>query len=159
MSYNTFTVMSSKLEYFMKQAIELAQKAYNLNDIPIGAVVVKNEKIIGKGYNQVKLLNDPTAHAEIIAITSAANTIKNWQLKDCEIFTTLEPCIMCSGAIINSRIKNIYFGAYDKKFGGCSSLYNICNDPRLKHRCGIKGGIMEIDCKWIIDDFFQKLRK
>ncbi|MED5475852.1 MAG: tRNA adenosine(34) deaminase TadA [Candidatus Neomarinimicrobiota bacterium] len=151
--------MSSKLEYFMKQAIDLAQKAYNLNDIPIGAVVVKNEKIIGKGYNQVKLLNDPTAHAEIIAITSAANTIKNWQLKDCEIFTTLEPCIMCSGAIINSRIKNIYFGAYDKKFGGCSSLYNICNDPRLKHRCGIKGGIMEIDCKWIIDDFFQKLRK
>ena len=99
--------MSSKLEYFMKQAIDLAQKAYNLNDIPIGAVVVKNEKIIGKGYNQVKLLNDPTAHAEIIAITSAANTIKNWQLKDCEIFTTLEPCIMCSGAIINSRIKNI----------------------------------------------------
>ena len=151
--------MSSKLEYFMKQAIDLAQKAYNLNDIPIGAVVVKNEKIIGKGYNQVKLLNDPTAHAEIIAITSAANTIKNWQLKDCEIFTTLEPCIMCSGAILNSRIKNIYFGAYDKKFGGCSSLYNICNDPRLKHRCGIKGGIMEIDCKWIIDDFFQKLRK
>lgn len=151
--------MSSKLEYFMKQAIDLAQKAYNLNDIPIGAVVVKNEKIIGKGYNQVKLLNDPTAHAEIIAITSAANTIKNWQLKDCEIFTTLEPCIMCSGAIMNSRIKNIYFGAYDKKFGGCSSLYNICNDPRLKHRCGIKGGIMEIDCKWIIDDFFQKLRK
>ena len=151
--------MSSKLEYFMKQAIDLAQKAYNLNDIPIGAVVVKNEKIIGKGYNQVKLLNDPTAHAEIIAITSAANTIKNWQLKDCEIFTTLEPCIMCSGAIVNSRIKNIYFGAYDKKFGGCSSLYNICNDPRLKHRCGIKGGIMEIDCKWIIDDFFQKLRK
>jgi tRNA(adenine34) deaminase len=66
---------------------------------------------------------------------------------------------MCSGAIVNSRIKNIYFGAYDKKFGGCSSLYNICNDPRLKHRCGIKGGIMEIDCKWIIDDFFQKLRK
>ena len=107
----------------------------------------------------VKLLNDPTAHAEIIAITSAANTIKNWQLKDCEIFTTLEPCIMCSGAIMNSRIKNIYFGAYDKKFGGCSSLYNICNDLRLKHRCGIKGGIMEIDCKWIIDDFFQKLRK
>ena len=151
--------MSSKLEYFMKQAIDLAQKAYNLNDIPIGAVVVKNEKIIGKGYNQVKLLNDPTAHAEIIAITSAANTIKNWQLKDCEIFTTLEPCIMCSGAIMNSRIKNIYFGAYDKKFGGCSSLYNICNDLRLKHRCGIKGGIMEIDCKWIIDDFFQKLRK
>ena len=151
--------MSSRLEYFMKQAIDLAQKAYNLNDIPIGAVVVKNEKIIGKGYNQVKLLNDPTAHAEIIAITSAANTIKNWQLKDCEIFTTLEPCIMCSGAIMNSRIKNIYFGAYDKKFGGCSSLYNICNDLRLKHRCGIKGGIMEIDCKWIIDDFFQKLRK
>ena len=151
--------MSSKLEYFMKQAIELAQKAYNRNDIPIGAIIVKNEKIIGKGYNQVKLLNDPTAHAEIIAITSAANTIENWQLKDCEIFTTLEPCIMCSGAIINSRIKNIYFGAYDENFGGCSSLYNICNDPRLKHRCGIKGGIMEIDCKWIIDDFFQKLRK
>ena len=115
-------------------------------------------KVIGRGYNQIEQLQDATAHAEIIAITSAENTIENWRLKDCSIFVTLEPCIMCCGAIVNSKIKNVYFGAYDRKFGGCSSLYNLCNDPRLNHNCGVKGGIMEIDCNWILNEFFQKIR-
>ena len=142
----------------MKQALNLAQTAYDQNEIPIGAIVVKNGKIIGKGYNQIEKLQDATAHAEIIAITSAANTLENWRLKGCDLYVTLEPCIMCSGAIVNSRIRNVYFGAYDKQFGGCSSLYNLCNDPRLNHRCGLKGGIMEIDCNWILNEFFQKAR-
>ncbi|MAJ45251.1 MAG: tRNA-specific adenosine deaminase [Candidatus Marinimicrobia bacterium] len=146
-------------ESFMKQALILARRAYDLNEIPVGAIVVKSGKIIGKGYNQIEQLQDATAHAEIIAITSAANYLKSWKLKDCDLFTTLEPCIMCSGAIFNSRIRNVFFGAYDKQFGGCSSLYNLCNDPRLSHRSGIKGGIMEIDCSWILNEFFQKLRE
>ena len=146
------------LENYMKQALNLAQTAYDQNEIPIGAVVVKNGKVIGKGYNQIEQLQDATAHAEIIAITSAANTLESWRLKDCDLYVTLEPCIMCSGAIVNSRIRNVYFGAYDKQFGGCSSLYNLCNDPRLNHRCGIKSGIMEIDCNWILNEFFQKVR-
>ena len=145
-------------ENFLRYALNLAQTAYDQNEIPIGAIVVKDKKIIGKGYNQIERLQDATAHAEIIAITSAANTIEKWRLDDCDLYTTLEPCIMCSGAIINSRIRNVFFGAYDKNYGGCSSLYNLCNDPRLNHSCGIKGGIMEIDCNWILNEFFQKIR-
>ena len=148
----------NKFENYMKIALNQAQIAYEQNEIPIGAVVVFQDKIIGKGYNQIEQLQDATAHAEIIAITSAENTIGNWRLKECDLYVTLEPCIMCAGAIVNSRIRNIFFGAYDEKFGGCSSLYNLCNDPRLNHNCGVKGGIMEIDCNWILNEFFQKVR-
>ena len=147
------------IENFMKQALNQAHIAYKQNEIPVGAIVTYKGKIVGKGYNQVEGLQDATAHAEIIAITSAENTLGNWRLKNCDIYVTLEPCIMCSGAITNSRIRNIYFGAYDQKFGGCSSLYNLCNDPRMNHKCGIKGGIMEIDSNWILNEFFQKARK
>ena len=147
------------IENFMKLALNQAHIAYKQNEIPVGAIITYKGKIVGKGYNQVEGLQDATAHAEIIAITSAENTLGNWRLKDCDIYVTLEPCIMCSGAITNSRIRNIYFGAYDQKFGGCSSLYNLCNDPRLNHTCGIKGGIMEIDCNWILNEFFQKARQ
>ena len=146
------------IENFMKLALNQAHIAYKQNEIPVGAIITYKGKIVGKGYNQVEGLQDATAHAEIIAITSAENTLENWRLKDCDIYVTLEPCIMCAGAIINSRIRNIYFGAYDQKYGGCSSLYNLCNDPRLNHKCGIKGGIMEIDCNWILNEFFQKAR-
>ena len=148
----------NKTENYMKIALNQAQIAYEQNEIPIGAVVVFQEKIIGKGYNQIEQLQDATAHAEIIAITSAENTIGNWRLKECDLYVTLEPCIMCAGAIVNSRIRNVFFGAYDEKFGGCSSLYNLCNDPRLNHNCGVKGGIMEVDCNWILNEFFQKVR-
>ena len=147
------------IENFMKLALNQAHIAYKQNEIPVGAIITYKGKIVGKGYNQVEGLQDATAHAEIIAITSAENTLGNWRLKDCDIYVTLEPCIMCSGAITNSRIRNIYFGAYDQKFGGCSSLYNLCNDPRMNHKCGIKGGIMEIDCNWLLNEFFQKARQ
>jgi len=145
-------------EEYMQKAILLAQKAAENDEIPIGAIIIKNSKIIGKGFNQVRNLKDPTAHAEIIAITSACNTIENFRLTDCNLYVTKEPCVMCAGAIVNARLKNVFFGSYDPEYGACSSLYNICNDPCLNHRCGIKGGILDEKCSAILDLFFAGLR-
>ena len=128
---------------WMNSAIEQAVIAYEQKEVPIGSVIVSEGKIIGRGYNKVESLKDPTAHAELIAITSASNTLGDWRLIDCDLYVTLEPCIMCSGAIVNARIKNIFFGAYDSKYGAVSSMYNLCNDTRLNHQSGVKGGILE----------------
>jgi tRNA(adenine34) deaminase len=143
---------------WMGFAYSQAQKAYDSNEVPVGAVVVYNDKIIGRGHNQKEQLNDPTAHAEIIAITAATNTINDWRLIDCELYVTKEPCPMCAGAIINSRIKHVIFGCYDEKEGCCGSLYQLCGDPRFNHNVLVKGGIMEEDCSNILKDFF-KLRR
>ena len=149
----------SKIEQKMVYALNEASKAFDQDEVPIGAVIIQNDKIIGRGYNQVEQLKDPTAHAEIIAITSAANTLNNWRLADCELFVTKEPCPMCAGAIINSRIKSVYFGMYDEKEGCCGSLYQICHDPRFKYQSAVSGGILENDCKQILKDFFRLKRK
>ena len=140
---------------FMKLALLQAQKAYEKDEIPVGAIVVKEGKVIGRGYNQREMLNDPTAHAEIIAITAAANTIEDWRLNDCMLYVTKEPCAMCAGAIINSRLKMVVFGCYDKEMGCCGSLYQLCGDSHLRNRTAVKGGIMEQECLSIIHDFFQ----
>ena len=140
---------------FMKLALLQAQKAYEKDEIPVGAIVVKEGKVIGRGYNQREMLNDPTAHAEIIAITAAANTIEDWRLKDCMLYVTKEPCAMCAGAIINSRLKMVVFGCYDKEMGCCGSLYQLCGDSQLRNSTAVKGGIMEQECLSIIHDFFQ----
>ena len=140
---------------FMKLALLQAQKAYEKDEIPVGAIVVKEGKVIGRGYNQREMLNDPTAHAEIIAITAAANTIEDWRLNDCVLYVTKEPCAMCAGAIINSRLKMVVFGCYDKEMGCCGSLYQLCGDSQLRNRTAVKGGIMEQECLSIIHDFFQ----
>lgn len=139
----------------MKLALLQAQKAYEKDEIPVGAIVVKEGKVIGRGYNQREMLNDPTAHAEIIAITAAANTIEDWRLNDCMLYVTKEPCAMCAGAIINSRLKMVVFGCYDKEMGCCGSLYQLCGDSQLRNRTAVKGGIMEQECLSIIHDFFQ----
>jgi len=144
---------------WMKLAFREAEKAYDQGEIPIGAVVVKNDQIIGRGYNQCESLNDPTAHAEIIAITSATNTIKNWRLENCSLYVTKEPCPMCAGALINSRIDMVIFGMYDEKEGCCGSLYQLCRDPRFKHQLAVKGGVMENSCRLIVQEFFKKQRK
>ena len=129
-------------------------------EVPVGAVIIKENAIIAKGYNQKELLKDATAHAEIIAITSAANNLQNWRLNDCVMYVTMEPCAMCSGAIINSRIKSVYFGVYDQGSGCCGSLYQICQDPRLNHQVFARGGILEEQSKLLLQDFFQlKLSK
>ena len=139
----------------MKLALLQAQKAYEKDEIPVGAIVVKEGKVIGTGYNQREMLNDPTAHAEIIAITAAANTIEDWRLNDCMLYVTKEPCAMCAGAIINSRLKMVVFGCYDKEMGCCGSLYQLCGDSQLRNSTAVKGGIMEQECLSIIHDFFQ----
>ena len=142
----------------MNLAIIEAYKALDIDEVPIGAVIIKNNKIIGKGYNQTENLKDPTAHAEIIAITSAVNTLGDWRLNDCEIYITKEPCPMCAGAIINARIKSVYFGAYDEKEGCCGSLYQICNDPRFKHRSTVSGGFLNYECEQLLKSFFKLKR-
>ena len=143
----------------MKAAFREAEKAFEQDEVPIGAVVVKNGIIIGRGYNQCESLIDPTAHAEIIAITSAANTIKDWRLTDCQLYVTKEPCPMCAGALVNARINMVIFGMYDEKEGCCGSLYQLCRDNRFKHQLTVKGGIMEDACTLIIQEFFNKQRE
>ena len=153
--------MNSKLsehEKWMKAALKEAEKAYNAKEVPIGAIIIKDGVIIGRGNNQCEALHDPTAHAEIIAISSAANTLKDWRLTDCSIYVTKEPCPMCAGAIVNSRLKFVGFGIHDEKEGCCGSLYQICNDPRFKHQVLIKGGILEELCNMLIKNFFRSCR-
>ena len=152
------TVQIQDHDKWMKSAFREAEKAFEKGEVPIGAVVVKKGQIIGRGYNQCESLTDPTAHAEIIAITSAANTIKNWRLKDCSLYVTKEPCLMCAGALINARIILLGFGMYDEKEGCCGSLYQLCRDPRFKHQLIVKGGIMEDPCTVMIQEFFKKQR-
>tara|TARA_B100001245_G_scaffold228898_1_gene206689 strand:+ start:350 stop:784 length:435 start_codon:yes stop_codon:yes gene_type:complete len=139
----------------MFKAFKLAEKAFSLDEVPVGAVVVCFDRIIGKGYNQRESLSDPTAHAEILAITAAANTLENWRLSECTMYVTKEPCTMCAGAIINSRIKRLVFGSYDNKKGACGSLYQICGDKRLESNTVVKGGVMESQCSSILKEFFS----
>ena len=145
-------------ENWMKVALREAEKAFNEKEVPIGAIVVKDDKVIGRGYNQCESLRDPTAHAEMIAITAAANTIENWRLNECILYVTKEPCAMCAGAIVNARIKMVIFGCYDENEGCCGSLYQLCGDPRFKVQVTVKGGVLENDCLGIIQEFFQKKR-
>ncbi len=146
-------------EKWMSEAIRLAQIAYEKDEIPVGAIVVKDNKIIGRGYNQRENLKDPTAHAEILAITAAANTLEDWRLTDCTLYVTMEPCAMCAGAIINSRIETVIFGCYDKEGGYCGSIADLCGDSRLNNDITVRGGINEKICLALIQDFFKTKRK
>ena len=142
----------------MKEAFKLSERAFSKNEVPIGAVVVFHDRIIGRGYNQVDSLKDPTAHAEILAISAAANTIGDWRLNKCTIYVTKEPCSMCAGAIVNSRIARVVFGVYDHDKGACGSLYQICGDKRLNSYTVIKGGVLAEPCKAILKEFFSSKR-
>ncbi|PJA98549.1 MAG: tRNA-specific adenosine deaminase [Ignavibacteriales bacterium CG_4_9_14_3_um_filter_30_11] len=144
---------------FMYSALQEAEQAFSLKEVPVGAVITHNDKIIGKGFNQVEKLKDPTAHAEMIAITSAANHLGNWRLDECDIYVTLEPCIMCAGAILNSRLKNLYFSAFDPKFGACGSVYNLIEEKKYNHTLNIYSGIYESESKDLLEKFFKKIRK
>ena len=146
---------SDRKTQWMKMAFREAEKAFESDEVPIGAIVVKDSKVIGRGYNQTKTLKDATAHAEMIAITSAASSLGDWRLDDCILYVTKEPCLMCSGAIVNSRIKMIVFGVYDKDYGCASSLYQLCSSPKFSHQATVRGGIMETECHRIIQEFFE----
>ena len=142
----------------MQYALVQAEKAYEAGEVPVGAVIVFKNRIIGRGYNQRERLNDPTAHAEIIAITAAANTLEDWRLNDCFLFVTKEPCPMCAGAIVNARFKMVVFGCYDEEAGCCGSLYQLCGDPRFKTKVAVKGGVLEKRSLSLIQDFFKLQR-
>ena len=141
----------------MKAALKEAVKAYQLGEVPVGAVIVYNNKIIARGHNTRELSQSVLGHAEINAIKKASKKIGSWRLEDCDMYVTLEPCSMCSGAIIQSRIKNLYFGAYDLKTGACGSVLNLLDYP-FNHRVNVCGGIMEEECSQILQEFFKELR-
>ena len=144
---------------FMKQALKEAEKAYNKNEVPVGCVIVKEGKIIARGHNLKETKNDTTHHAEIITIKKASKKLKSWRLIDCEMYVTLEPCSMCAGAIINSRIKKIHIGAMDEKTGACGSVLNLLQDYKFNHKVELETGTLEQDCEKILKSFFKKLRE
>ena len=146
-------------EQYMRQAIDQAYIAQENGDVPIGAVIVSENKVIGKGYNQREQLNDPTAHAEMIALTAAAEAVGSWRLHSCTIYVTLEPCTMCAGALVLARIDRLVYGCPDPKAGACGSLYNTVQDERLNHRVEITAGVLQDKCSKVLQNFFQKRRK
>lgn len=147
-----------KDEQYMRSAIEQAQVAAENGDVPIGAVIVRNGQIIGKAYNQREQLQDPTAHAEIIALTQAAAALENWHLNGCTMYVTLEPCPMCAGALVLARIDRLVYGCDDPKTGAVKSLYNIVTDGRLNHRIEVTGGVLADECSKLLQGFFEKRR-
>lgn len=142
---------------FMKEALKLAKESFDEGEVPVGAVIVKDDKIIAVGRNRRETAKNALAHAEIEAINNACDTLGGWRLWECDIYVTLEPCPMCSGAIVNARIPNVYFGAYDKNFGCCGSTLDI---PNIKNSFNphVTGGILEEECSNLLSDFFKKLR-
>lgn len=144
---------------FMEQALLEAKKALAIGEVPIGAVLVQDGVIIGRGHNQKETLKDPTAHAEIISIRQAAKTIGSWRLTGADLYVTLEPCPMCAGAIVNSRINKLFYGAEDPKTGAVSSLMNLVQDQRLNHHVEVIGGVCQESCSQLLKDFFLVLRK
>jgi tRNA(adenine34) deaminase len=144
--------------YWMRFAYLEAEKAYELGEVPVGAVIVLNNHIIGRGYNMCETLQDATAHAEMLAITAASESLKSWRLEQTRLYVTLEPCPMCTGAMINARIHTVIYGLEDPKAGACDSLYHLCEDPRLNHRVLVRHGYMRDQIKQLMEMFFQRLR-
>ncbi|WP_370872582.1 tRNA adenosine(34) deaminase TadA [Paenibacillus zeirhizosphaerae] len=151
--------MTDEHEYWMNQAILEANKAEAIGEVPIGAVVVKNSEIIGRGYNLRETTNDATAHAEIIAIKQASESIGAWRLLDCHLYVTLEPCPMCAGAIVQSRIPTVIYGTTDPKAGCAGTLMNLLQEPRFNHRTEVIQGILQPQCAALLTNFFRNLRK
>ncbi|PYJ93067.1 MAG: tRNA adenosine(34) deaminase TadA [Verrucomicrobia bacterium] len=145
-------------ENFMREALRQAKKAYDADEVPISAVVVRGEKIIGRAYNQVELLKDATAHAEMLALTQAEAAVGDWRLTDCDLYVTKEPCPMCAGALVHVRIRRIIFGCADLRAGAAGSIINLLQLPSLNHQCEITSGVLERECAAILQDFFRKRR-
>lgn len=144
---------------WMQHALMLAARAEEAGEVPVGAVLVKDDKILGEGWNQPIALHDPSAHAEMQAIRAAGTTLKNYRLTGCTLYVTLEPCVMCAGAILHARLDRVVFGAYDPKAGAVSSVYDVLSVPRLNHRLVCVGGVMEQECSALLRDFFRARRR
>ena len=143
---------------FMREALRLAAKAREADEVPVGAVVVRAGKIIGRAYNQVELLKDATAHAEMLALTQAEAAVGDWRLVDCDLYVTKEPCVMCAGALIHVRIRRLVFGCADMRSGAAGSVMNLLQMPALNHRCEITSGLLQDECATILQDFFRQKR-
>ena len=142
----------------MKEALKEALKAYSIYEVPVGAIIVHKSKIVGRGYNKRETLKDPTAHAEIIAIKEASEYLGAWRLMECTLYVTLEPCAMCAGAIVNSRIDRVVIGTIDSKRGCCGTVEDLTNHPKFNHRAEVIFGVLQEECSNIISKFFKELR-
>src|SRR5437588_1871864 len=145
-------------EFFMREALRQAQKAYEADEVPVGAVVVRGGRIIGRAYNQVEMLKDATAHAEMLALTQAEAAVGDWRLNDCDLYVTKEPCIMCAGAVVHARVRRLIFGCADERAGAAGSILNVLQMPTLNHRCDISSGVLQNECAAILQDFFKRKR-
>ena len=145
-------------ETFMHEALRLAAKARAADEVPVGAVVVREEKIVSRAYNQVELLKDATAHAEMLALTAAEAALGDWRLTDCDLYVTKEPCPMCAGAIIHTRIRRVIFGCSDIRAGAAGTVMNLLQHKALNHRCQVTSGVLQAECAALLQDFFQKKR-
>ncbi len=150
--------MNRSVRTFMEEALAEAEKAAAMGEVPVGAVIVQNDQIIARGHNRTETDRDPTAHAEMIAIRQAAKTLGGWRLPDCTMYVTLEPCSMCAGAIVWSRIERLVIGTEDPKAGACGSVFNIPQDERLNHRVEVERGLMREECSALMRSFFRDLR-
>jgi len=145
-------------ESFMREALRHAQKANEAGEVPVGAVIVREGKIIARAYNQVELLKDATAHAEMLALTQAEAAVGDWRLTECDLYVTKEPCAMCAGALVYTRIRRVIFGCTDPVAGAAGSVMNLLQMPALNHRCDIASGVLQDECATILQDFFRKRR-
>jgi len=145
-------------EHFMHEALRQAQKAYEADEVPVGSVVVRAGKIIARAYNQVELLKDATAHAEMLALTQAEAAMGDWRLTDCDLYVTKEPCAMCAGALVHVRIRRVIFGCADPRAGAAGSIINLLQLYSLNHQCDITSGVLKNECAMILQDFFRKKR-
>jgi tRNA(adenine34) deaminase len=143
---------------YMREALRMAEKARQADEVPVGAVVVREGKVIARAYNQVELLKDATAHAEMLALTQAEAAMNDWRLTDCDLYVTKEPCVMCAGAIVHTRIRRIIFGCADPRSGGAGGIINLLQHPALNHHCQITAGVLENECASILQEFFRKKR-
>ena len=153
------TIVAEGDAAFMREALRLAKKAYAAEEVPVGAVVVREGRVIARAYNQVELLKDATAHAEMLALTQAEAAVGDWRLTDCDLYVTKEPCIMCAGAVVHARVRRVVFGCADERAGAAGSILNVLQMPTLNHRCDISSGVLQNDCAAILQDFFRKRRK
>src|SRR5436309_15867911 len=145
-------------EHFVQEALRQARKAFEASEVPVGAVVVREGKIIGRAHNQVELLKDATAHAEMLALTQAEAAVGDWRLTDCDLYVTKEPCAMCAGALVHTRIRRVIFGCPDPSAGAAGSIMNLLQMPALNHRCEITSAVLQQECAAILQDFFRKRR-